>query len=72
MNKIKIGFVVNNLDVVEEQAGKQYQFFEIKGSIVKQSRISSILSQIELNNADKGIYFLKIEGVNKIEKLVIQ
>ena len=55
MNKIKIGFVVNNLDVVEEQAGKQYQFFEIKGSIVKQSRISSILSKIELSNVNKGI-----------------
>jgi hypothetical protein len=61
-----------NLQVAAEQIGAHYQIFDMKGSVVATSRISTALSQIELNNVYKGVYFLKIEGVNKVEKLVIQ
>ena len=61
-----------NLKATTELIGKTYQIFDMRGSVVKQARIGSTLSQIELNQVGKGIYFLKIEGINKVEKLVIQ
>ena len=60
-----------NLNVSNELVGKQYQVFDVKGSLVKQARIGSTQSQIELSNAQKGIYFLKIEGYAKAERIVV-
>ena len=61
-----------NLEATSEIVGKNYQIFDMKGSIVQQAKISNTLSQIKLNNVNKGIYFLRIEGINKVEKLVLQ
>ena len=60
-----------NLKVEKELVGKNYQIFDMKGSVVIQSRITSILSNIELKQVNKGVYFIKIEGVNKTEKMVV-
>lgn len=60
-----------NLIVSKAQIGKAYQILDIKGAIVKTASISSIQSHIELNNIEKGIYFLRIEGVSETKKIVI-
>jgi len=52
--------------------GKSYQIFDMKGSIIHEARIESTFSQIELSNANKGIYFFKIVGTNEVKKLVVQ
>ena len=63
---------VFNLNVSSEYIGSKYKIYDITGSIVAVSKIGSNLTQIELNNVDKGIYFFRLEGINKVEKLVIQ
>ena len=60
-----------NLNVSNELVGKQYQVFDVKGGLVKQARIGSTQSQIELSNAQKGVYFLKIEDYAKAERIVV-
>jgi len=61
-----------NLKATTEMVGKNYQIFDLKGSIIKEARIGNVQSQIELSNADKGIYFFKIVGTNEVKKLVVQ
>ena len=60
-----------NLNVSNELVGKQYQVFDVKGGLVKQARIDAPNSQIELSNAEKGVYFIKIEGYAKAERIVV-
>ena len=60
-----------NLNVSNELVGKQYQIFDIKGGLVKQARIDAANSQIELSNAQKGVYFNKIEGYAKAERIMV-
>jgi hypothetical protein len=61
-----------NLKATSGMIGKNYQIFDMKGSIIQEDRISSTQSQIELSNAGKGIYFFKIVGTNEVKKLVVQ
>jgi len=61
-----------NLKATSEMIGKSYQIFDMKGSIIHEARIESTFSQIELSNANKGIYFFKIVGTNEVKKLVVQ
>ncbi len=61
-----------NLKATSGIIGKNYQIFDMKGSIIQEDRISSTQSQIELSNAGKGIYFFKIVGTNEVKKLVVQ
>lgn len=60
-----------NLNVSNELVGKQYQVFDLKGGLVKQSRIDATNSQIELSSAKKGVYFMRIEGQSKAERIVV-
>ena len=60
-----------NLNVSNELVGKQYQVFDIKGGLVKQARIDTPNAQIELSHAEKGVYFIKIEGYAKAERIVV-
>jgi len=61
-----------SLEVTEALVGNQYQIFDIKGSVIATARITSIQSKIELINLGKGIFFLKVDGIDKVKKLVIR
>lgn len=60
-----------NLDVSTEIIGQQYNIFDLKGSLVKQGQIKTQVSQMNLSNLEKGIYFIQIEGHSITERIVV-
>ena len=60
-----------NLNVSNKLVGKHYHVFDVKGGLVKQGRIDATNSQLELSNAKKGVYFMRIEGLAKAERIVV-
>ena len=60
-----------NLKISQSHVGKSYTIIDAKGSVIKTAFITSTLSHIQLDNIEKGIYFLRIEGFSETKKIVI-
>ena len=60
-----------NLFVSQDLIGEQYRVFNIAGSLISEARLSSQQFQIDLTSAEKGIYFIKINGYPKAKRIVV-
>ena len=65
-NKGKFSIKIDN-----ELVNKTYQIFNISGNLIQEGRLENKLNQINIENSSKGIYLMKIQGINEMKKVVV-
>ncbi len=58
------------LEIHQEMLGKMYRINNISGAVVKQGLLSSLQTEIDLNDSKPGFYFFSIIGESHYLKLV--
>lgn len=56
----------------ESEFGKTYRVMDIKGSILFQGKIDQTIQKVDLIGLTSGIYLFQIEGINTVQRLIIE
>lgn len=64
----------NEISIKSEDSvfGKTYRVMDIKGSILFQGKIDQTLQKVDLMVLTSGIYLFQIEGINTVQRLIIE
>ena len=59
---------------IPDYQNSQLEIYNIKGQLIKNQNIINFNTKIELNNTQKGLYFIKINTNNSIiwKKIIVQ